>query len=312
MSSSLISILPLVSALFAADQQMVPNNGLWGGTTDEHCAFLKSHYNPDTNYPELAEEAIGFHILQTKFSSRLDAVNDFLTNNKFNTTFNDAGPDVLYMASILKINIKKAGKFSYGVLVGKDNNSYVGIKMSDKNNFACYRTSKHPRSVLCINTKHGEKVYMTPAFEEGVMTEDNHTSAYRKVLEPNILKDLQLIEYVKQISNEINKCIPEKLDVDHIYFPGIRYTCTAPIQWLEGLRNGDYRLEKAVQKIKFSLISSKAEEKLNLTKNLNSIGTGLLISEPVFIWVEKNGMLLFAGYCDESSWISMPISGKLL
>ncbi|MBA4321050.1 MAG: hypothetical protein C0412_21885 [Flavobacterium sp.] len=291
--TSTICLLPILAALFVANNTVGIQDVRWN-TINAQQEVLTQNYWPNGADLQLFQDGE----LQSKASSDVSVVNQFVNENKFDIQLTDLHrPDAFYVASILKVALewKKEGEKTTLKVEDKE---YPAVKFDlqkeEMRRFCWVDCS----TILHIETKNGDYVYIKQADKK--------------------IAPLTGFALVDEITNKWQKMASRVtcIFLDEVIFPMVDINETVDIGWLENMRaysglTPKYIIAQALQQTKFQMNEkgAKVESAAAMTFIKCSCFSHehkrvFKIDDSFYLWIMRPGVKtpIFAAYVDKDSW----------
>ncbi|MFC1623036.1 hypothetical protein ACFL2R_01355 [Patescibacteria group bacterium] len=224
--------------------------------------------------------------LRAWVSNSAEEINEILKKEGFDIRLHDLRPGETAFLSILQILLKWITPGTECVIRRPgDLKEYPGVFL--RKGFQVLASSNHADSIICIQSKNGDQVFMTIADEE--------------------LKDFKLFKKIEMLDIGIE--LAELTNISSVKFPMIDLDQQPDISWLQGTyHHQEGVIAQAKQQTKF-----KMNEKGALLESAVAITTmkcclhnkkEITINQPFYLWIKRPGVSLpiFCAYMDTASW----------
>lgn len=229
--------------------------------------------------------------LRSWASTDIDYLNDVLKQEGYNIQLQKTDDTKFGVVSILDIAVQWQHPGEAAMLTNvQDGTSYPAVIMEQhKRNFYFEYKSVHDSLIAYCPTTSGDIVCMAKLNEVD------------QQLSPSEM--LELID-------EINSCTTIKkvrLSYNRLIFPMIKYASTVELNWLKGLRIGDYPIAQALQQTKFSMneVGAHAQSACAVAAIESSMMPyDFVIDKPFLLWIMRPGVKdpIFATYLPYEYW----------
>ncbi len=278
-------IVPLIDAFRCVERYFGEK---WVPCSDTQQDFFSELYNrPAVLHSLLSQKEHYF-----KVSDDVAEVNDFLKSHHFSIQLRPEDSPSLYLASVFNIHLNWVAQLDALGLTALDGNEYRFVE--NRGDFVYwYNPSVYKHPVFRIIANNGDEVYLTKA------------DAPRS--------NFDLYCHIDETFDQITKNRHNNVVDGVLFFPCVelRESCQQ-VKWISNLAIGEYFIRQAMQQTVFSLDEKGARAKSSFAAAtlkgivLNNDVFSYVIDEPFYVWIKRKNVpyLLFAAYCDHSSWRS--------